>query len=318
MAELDFDPFSSGAQAPRSVQLSQMINLAGAACSVALVVGLGLWGYKLAVRDVQGVPVIRALTGPMREMPQQPGGDVASHQGLSVNAVAAVGMAAAMPEQVLLAPAPVTLAPEDAAGLGLADPVQMPQVEVGTSDINPTDLSIAADDAMAEIPQDLGTDAAVALALADALAEGVEPFADLPAAEPSVSALRPKPRPTQASAQTPPDQTPFDQSGADLSTSTKSMPAPSEIDPATLEVGTRLAQLGAFDDDAGARVEWTRLQAQFSDLFADKSLVIQAAQSGGDTFYRLRAHGFADEDAARQFCAALVAENTPCIPAQHR
>jgi len=93
---------------------------------------------------------------------------------------------------------------------------------------------------------------------------------------------------------------------------------PREIDPATLAIGTRLVQLGAFDDEAGARTEWARLQTKFGDLMADKSLVIQAAQSGGRTFYRLRAHGFAGEDDARRFCAALVAENAPCIPAAHR
>jgi hypothetical protein len=53
---------------------------------VALVVGLGVWGYKLAVRDVRGVPVIQAMDGPMRIAPEIPGGEIADHQGLAVNA----------------------------------------------------------------------------------------------------------------------------------------------------------------------------------------------------------------------------------------
>jgi hypothetical protein len=122
MAELDFDQFDNGRSGTRSAPLTGLLNIAGGVCSIALVVGLGVWGYKLAVRDVNGVPVIRAMTGPMRVMPQAPGGDVASFQGLSVNAVAAVGMAASMPDQVLLAPAPVELAAEDAPGLGVHDP----------------------------------------------------------------------------------------------------------------------------------------------------------------------------------------------------
>jgi hypothetical protein len=151
---------------------------------------------------------------------------------------------------------------------------------------------------------------------ADALAEGVTPFADVAdgAAAPNLtpsgiapqSAPRPKPRPTTRTV------------SVGVSSDTAPVAVAAEIDPATLTVGTRLVQLGAFDDSDGARSEWARLQGRFGELLAAKSMVVQAAQSGGRTFYRLRAHGFADEDEARRFCAALVAENTPCIPAQHR
>jgi hypothetical protein len=49
-----------------------------------------------------------------------------------------------------------------------------------------------------------------------------------------------------------------------------------------------------------------------------KSLVIQPAQSGGKTFFRLRAHGFATDDDTRRFCTAMVAENATCIPVVQR
>lgn len=314
MAEVDFDQFESGAD-PRTAGMSRLINIAGATCSVALVVGLGVWGYQLAVRDVNGVPVVRAMAGPMREAPLTPGGDVASHQGLSVNAVAAVGIAAPLSEQLLLAPAPVDLAAEDAPGLAVD------AVDVGTSSINPVALS--GEDALAgvvlgaspaEQPADLGTDAAVALALADALAAGAEPFTEL-AADPADLVLaaaptaiqRPRPRPTEAVPTAPTMPEPA-----------AAVVAPTEIDPATLTVGTRLVQLGAFDTGEDARAEWTRLQTQLGALLDGKSVVVQAAESGGRTFYRLRAYGFADENGARQFCAALVAQNAPCIPALHR
>ncbi len=329
MAEVDFDSFDAGAAGSRSARLSRMINLAGAASSIALVIGLGIWGYKLAVRDVNGVPVIRALAGPMREMAQAPGGDVASHQGLSVNAVAAVGIAAALPDQLLLAPKPVDLTAEDAPGLGVqqtailpvTDPATLPQAEVGTSLITPVALT-SVDPAPATV-QTSDTDAAVALALADALAVGAEPFADLADAEPNdlaaAPAVRPRPRPA-AAVVTEADATPETASVVPTSVTTLSSASGpvGEIDPATLDVGTRLVQLGAFDTEDEARAEWTRLQGRFVDLLVQKAMVVQAAQSGGRTFYRLRAHGFAGEDDARQFCAALVAENTPCIPALHR
>jgi hypothetical protein len=79
-----------------------------------------------------------------------------------------------------------------------------------------------------------------------------------------------------------------------------------------------MVQLGAFDDEAGARAEWASLQQRFGDLIAPKALVLQEAQSGGRSFVRLRALGFEDEADARRFCSALLAENATCIPVTHR
>ena len=46
--------------------------------------------------------------------------------------------------------------------------------------------------------------------------------------------------------------------------------------------------------------------------------MIQEAESGGRTFYRLRALGFDDLSDARRFCSVLVAENADCIPVTAR
>lgn len=64
------------------------VNYAGAAMSLALIAGVGLWGYKLIIRDVSGIPVVRAMEGDMRVLPDNPGGSVAIHTGLAVNEVA--------------------------------------------------------------------------------------------------------------------------------------------------------------------------------------------------------------------------------------
>src|SRR5690606_33390739 len=97
----------------------RMVNLAGALGSVALVLSLGYWGWELAVRDVRGVPVVRALEGPMRTAPEEVGGRVIDHQGLSVNDVAARDGGTGS-DRVVLAPAPVDLTADDVAGLVLA------------------------------------------------------------------------------------------------------------------------------------------------------------------------------------------------------
>lgn len=89
---------------------------------------------------------------------------------------------------------------------------------------------------------------------------------------------------------------------------------PEEIALASIPAGTRLVQLGAYDSEATARSEWERISGKFTDYFAGKQRVIQKAQSGGRTFYRLRAHGFADLSEARRFCSVLVAGKSDCIP----
>lgn len=323
MADADYDfggGFSSERQAPRqgardaaaADKLQRKINLAGGLTSLVLVLGLGFWGYKLAVRDVNGVPVIQAMEGPMRISPTDPGGEVADNQGLAVNNVAAVGIAAPPPEKLLLAPRPVELAPEDTAGLG-GDP--MPELSEAsapataltadadlalaaappTESANPTEIAV--DAALAEALGEIPGDAAVVddVTLAEEMAE--------PAPEGAITVSpRPRARPGARAAV------------AAAPAATVAQAAMNEVDPATIAPGTRLVQFGTFDTAEEARAEWVRLQGRFGELMAGKAMVVQPAESGGRTFYRLRAHGFEGEDDARRFCSAFVSENAVCIP----
>lgn len=305
MADIDFD----GGGIPRfsAEQVQRLIHMAGAACSAALLIGLGLWGYNLAMRDVTAIPVIRAAEGPMRSAPVDPGGEIATHQGMAVNRVAAMVPESVRPEEVILAPDPVALEPEDAPGLTAL----MPEGEAALDGALPL-----ADGVMAALPDAVelapveeappvvaSTDEAVLLALSvdlEALAE------DEPA--PVAEVVRPRPRPGP----------PADAVALAIAATMAPMPVAARIDPSTLPQGTRLVQLGAFDTETEAQGQWDRLAAQFGDLMSGKAMVVQDAVSGGRTFYRLRAHGFEDEADARRFCAALLAESAACIPVAHR
>ena len=311
MADLQFDDFEGNMAAPtadgRLERARRMVNLAGAVCSVALVLGLGYWGYNLAVRDVAGVPVMRAMAGPMRVAPADPGGDQASNQGLSVNAVAATGTSAPVADQITLAPRPVELLPGDTSvALGsaaassddAATPVSLAISGLATSGVAAGLLitQIAPLEEGAATLIDMATGTTVDIANAD------------PESAPAPGrSLRPQPRPAALAATTLSD------------VQTVAAPGPvTEIDAASVATGTRLAQLGAFDTPDLAREKFARLQGQFGDLMAGKAMVIQAAQSGGRSFYRLRAHGFDGDDEARRFCAALQAEDADCIPVAQR
>lgn len=330
MADVDFDEFEGDYASPATGRASRLVHLAGAACSVALIVGMAVWGYKLAVRDVSGIPVVRALAGPMRIAPENPGGEEAMHQGLSVNAIAAAGTVSPLPEKLILAPAEMDLAADDAAGLARNDltaaaatPANSPVAPVAALSAPATAeppaaadsvSQIAAPAAIANVPVPQPTapaseDDAVAAALASALsAQSAGGSSDSAAGIGAAITKTPRPqaRPVEL------------QVAATTVNGAAAVPAPTELDPTAIAVGAKLVQLGAFDDELSARAEWTKLQGNFPDLIPTKAMVIQPAESGGRTFYRLRADGFKDEDESRRFCAALLAENASCIPVTQR
>ena len=326
----------TGTLAPRKLQ--RILNIAGGLSSLALVVGLGYWGYRLAVRDVSGVPVIQAMEGPMRIVPEDPGGEIMDHQGLAVNNVAEVGIAAPTPEKLILAPRPVELTDEDRAGLasGLSGQL-MPGLESASAPVEAltgnSDLVLAAaPPTESQSPTEVAIDAALAEALGDVPVAETEPLVELseePAPEGAISvSIRPKARPGSRAAAAPAEMAaavtaPAEAAAAvtaptETAAAAAAVAAANEIDPATIVPGTRLVQFGTFDTAEEARAEWVRLQGRVGELLAEKGLVVQPAESGGRTFYRLRAYGFESEDDARRFCSAFVAQDLVCIPVPHK
>jgi len=355
----------------RGLRSRKIVNGAGALTSLALVLGLGVWGYKLAVRDVNGVPVIRSLVGPARVAPTDPGGELADHQGLAVNAIAAEGTAAAPAERLVLAPRPMELAPEDqpmadvqVASVAGAAQAQAPVVAAAAAPVPQVD-PVSAPATGGPMVQDLiDADPAAAAGATDPAAAAVaEALAVIPADVPGVSrSLRPQGRPAMLAmapegatdpiaeaaaaavaaalssglgvenAEVPADAVTeaVSETAAPLPTAVQPTSArtpaqtepaaqdagPVELASAALPAGTRLAQLGAFQTAEEARAEWDKVIADLGPLMQGKKRVIETAQSGGRTFYRLRVQGFADLADARRFCAALKAEGRLCTPAQ--
>lgn len=311
--------FDGGAQPHTPVNY---VNYLGAAASLALIVGIGYWSYDLIKRDVSGIPVVRAVQGDMRVAPEQPGGDIAVHTGLAVNEIAAVGEATEVGDSVALAPATVNLPQEDlevqpAAEAGEVIP------EVAISDT--TEIAVVADPTdPAETAIAEALSAQDMQALADQIASGVEPIEAsdeavqpalavdgvtvndvIPASVPGVArSLRPVVRPNGSIAQL----------VAQAAAATPTLETrPSETQ-AAIPAGTHLVQLGAFPNSDDASNAWAKLQGQFGDFLVSKERVIQSTNSGGQTFYRLRAMGFSDLSDARRFCAALEARDVDCIP----
>ncbi|MEP5009361.1 SPOR domain-containing protein [Roseobacter sp.] len=286
-------------------------------------------------RDVSGVPVVRALEGPMREKPETPGGRPAENQGLAVNNVAAEGVAEKPADRLVLAPPPISLTENDST----ITPTSVPAVD--SEELELPSAPAHAEAIVAPPPLASGETMSVE-ELAAQLAAGVTPLSDTgPADTPPVitevasvddaseaiadpveparpaikggikRSLRPVPRPSTLAVSS------ADQ--IELASASNAIDAvPKAIEASEIPTGTRMVQLGAYASPEIAAAEWDKLSVKFGDYLTDKTRVIQKASSGGKVFYRLRAMGFADVSDARRLCSALKAENADCIPVTTR
>lgn len=321
-----------------AARLSRLTHYLGALISVGLILVLAVWAFKLAVRDVSGVPVIRSLAGEARTAPAEPGGELSTRTGLAVNSVAG-GAKARIAGDVAVAPPATGLEAQDLAmgkfGATAQQPTstdEMPLLDessriiplpdgeaaaLGEATVAPdaVEMAVISDGPAADAPvnealTDLAGRETQDVAINQALIEAstLQPLA----AEP-VQSIRPVPRPRRVAAATAVVAT-------DAAPAASRPVAPQAVaaeEPAQAKVasGSAMVQIGAFDSDALAKGEWKRVSAKFGNLFDGKSRVVQEAQSGGRTFWRLRAGGFGSKDEARKFCAALIAGGIDCIPA---
>jgi hypothetical protein len=310
MHEAYSDDFASIAVGDRDRLIPAGVRkLAGAVVFLGVVAAMGLWSYRLGTRDAAEVPVIRAMEGPARIQPEDPGGAQAAHQGLEVNTVLSGVPAPVARTPAATAPLPVVpaLAEEDApqgalivaAARAFAEPadaagddLQMPLSEDGIETV------------VVEGAPDLGALVAETLA-AEAGSEttGAEAGARPRSRPGNLQRVRAQaPTATVAAAATPP-----------AAAAARPAAAPAR-EVASASSGSRMVQLGAYDSEQSTRQAWSQLVARHGDLFAGKSLYAERATSNSRVFYRLRVAGFSNTEQTRVMCEQLKARGIDCIP----
>jgi hypothetical protein len=266
-----------------SVNPATYIDMVGGTISLVLLIGVVAWGAHTLMRDSTGVPVVRALDGPLRIAPLDPGGVSASHQGLTVNEVASSQNPATRNDPFQLAPQPISLKEEDQPIL-LSNAENIP-------------LAISAEETLPS-PVMAGTtieDLIASLAKKTNVQNNIEIIPVGVGFGPS-STPRPQLRPRSISLLASRGD-PFVQ----ISTL--------QITPT---IGTRMVQLGAYDSEASALAAWAKLSQRHGDYLVGKPYAILKGKSGEATVYRLRVHGFDDATESRRLCAALIAQNATC------
>ena len=291
--------------------LAAVMNWAGALLSVLLIAGLMAWAWQLWVRDVTGVPVIKALSGPMRVLPEDPGGLASENRGLTVNRIAEERTDVVPAKKVVLVSEPVALddnedlamgalplaadARADAALPGNAIDVEEAAVTVGEAPRFGTEQVIVGQGDLVRS----GTDRAVREALAGVLAVPAGTTVGATGARMIPAAFRPPPRRPE---------------GLRAMAAPAAGPSAGDVQLSAVPPGTRLVQLGAYGDADAAHAGWDRVVARFGDYMVGKRRVVQEVETGHRTFFRLRATGFVDLADARRFCSVLQADGADCIP----
>lgn len=307
MRDLYGDQFDTeGAAGPAALIPQTLRRAIGVAVFIGLILAMGLWSYRLGTRDAGEVPIVRAMNGPTRIAPADPGGLQAPHQGLEVNTVLAE-RPAPVPELAAVSPEPEPLAAEDLAQGDLVE------VEPVPAAARVADAAPLGENAAPVLPQS-ETDALVA-GLERGNAEGtvgLSPFSLDPETPVEVAVLAPPPGPRPKGRPAGLRQTRSAAPPAPAEAPVRTAAAPAEA--AAPGSGARLVQLGAFDSAVNAREAWDRLVGRHSDLLRSKSLYVERTTANARVFYRLRVAGFDDTEATRTMCQELRARGVDCIP----
>jgi len=293
MAEQFYSNASQSGADQHTVSVGSIMHWLGSGVSVALLAGGVYWAVSIASRDVTQIPVVSAQLTPMREAPENPGGKATENQGLHVTQVAAMENPP-VAETIVLAPEAQPLADED---LPTADRRQMVNAPIASQQNGETELAVDVN------------------ALADAIVAGQKPLSDIQPTPVRVEGANIEQALRMALAI---DETPNGLSPPRTTIRPKLRPTAIQaavVAPSAPQIapGSALVQFGAYDSHAVAEQEWSRISTKLASFLGNQTHVIQKAESGGRTFYRLRAAGFSDIAEARRFCSA-VSERAECYP----
>ncbi|MAR49925.1 MAG: hypothetical protein CML42_02200, partial [Rhodobacteraceae bacterium] len=146
MAGIEFDASLTHRSGDARSSFGFLLTVLVSLISIVLLGGFLYWGYGAFVQSESKVTIITAPDGPLKVLPEDPGGNLASHLGFSVNSVQESGQVAGPSAKIFLAPPAISVQESDLRSLS------------GFGDSNGAiDLKSSINDALAVIFKDTNT-----------------------------------------------------------------------------------------------------------------------------------------------------------------
>ncbi len=316
------------------------LRWAGALLSVGLLLGIVYWSFMLGQREATEVPVIRAMAGLPRILPDDPGGAVADYQGLEVNSVLGSDESGRIDTETTLAPESGALSAEDRPMSTLAEMARneaedtarataeaLAEIASATAEpvrVPPSTVLVEVDGNAVPLSEVRDPTAPQRVQASSMLVETTEGLPDEDATEPepvenAQGMTTPLRRPASIGSQNISETIDdlilmLEPEEGDTSEDMVPLLRPSrQFGNPTILPGDALVQLGAYNTLEDANAAWQRLRAENSDLLGGLNRFIETTESAGNTLYRLRAAGLNGVDENLALCAALQPRGVDCI-----
>lgn len=258
---------------------TSLVNWAGALTSIVFFLGMGVWGYRLMVRDVTEIPVIKAASADWKKRPDDPGGKIVQNEDAAVHQVPSGGVAGAADGQADPAAKPQGAEDHKIAIAVVPKPLPRPaQTPPGQTSPGPKAENPGAKPAQPQAGEN---------------SEGGSELAVL-------TSIRPMPRPERPKVQIVnsiiiPDH-------AQVKTEAKE----SFGHLAEIKAGTWVVQIGDFNSESNALVALDFINSQNDGILAGSGKVVQPVLSPESNKVRLRVTGFEGESDTQRTCDALL------------
>lgn len=325
---LEFEAVETNAPKPRRGFRALFWIVAFAAVGAG---GWILYGDKmmaLVMGDEGDLPVIRAMAGPVKVRPENPGGlQVPNRDKLVYGRLQSDKMTVAENtiERLLPKPeAPMAIRPATPASAAFSGSTEQ-RIAAGTARVVQPSPQTARVPAVTDVTSVAPPPPAAPTALGQvrenapvSLTKSNEPIrlkkGAVRAPRPAAIAPRQAPRQPVASS-APPPRAPLPTKTAARSAPPPPVAPTARAAPPATQQGAYRVQLAAARTPERARVEWDRMRRKNLDLLGDLGLTVTKADLGPKKgiFYRLRVGPLADDSQARTLCKALSKRKMGCL-----
>ena len=288
MAGIEFDASLAHSPGESRSSLGLLLTVLVCLISIFLLGSFLYWGYGVIVQSESKVTIIKASDGPLKVLPEDPGGNLASHLGFSVNLVQESGQVAGPSARIFLAPPAISVQESDLRSLS------------GFGDSNGAiDLKSSINDALAVIFKDTDTLSEVTfLNLKEIpIKEDIVEKAIV-----SKSLARPEKRPIKIVSAT-------------LHQDLVAQIVLNQVKASMVDSKDELmVHLGSFKNNVLASAHVENFVVRHKGYLTDKTVFLQKSETGGRSIYRMRAIGFSNVSEMEKFCAIINSFGNDCMP----